>query len=270
MAMSLTVILIGAAHGVPVLLASVISKRKWVAIAVALGMLYVAFNTGGQAYLGADVLGIIAGTIFSWFFSKPPESDERRIEKSLPCFDSGIVRHRFSEDQRNYPEALLSTNPEIRKTSQTAGEKQHLLYERNQFLDNAAKEFGSKLLVKWAQEALWKEDNDFYGTERKRSICEKFVRCSFDPSRAHQLLEKDFLYQVMAEAKDCEAAKRIYMRTVPDCLDMGILPPKQTKKFRQDFEQAYEEEQKREADETWRRATELANEVLELDRQKRS
>lgn len=232
--MSLTVLLIGAAHGVPVVLASVISKRKWVAIAVALGMLYVAVNWGGQAYLGADVLGIIAGTIFAWFVSKPPESAE------------------------------ISANPEIGKAIQKAGEEQRRRYERNQWLDKAAKEFGSKLLVKWAREALWKEDSDSHGVERKRAICEKLVRCSFDRSRQHELLDEDFLHQVMAEVKDYHSWKRMCARAVLDCLDLGIFPPKIAKKVREDFERAYT----READEEWRRVVELANQVL--DREKRS
>jgi hypothetical protein len=236
---SVTVLLIGVAHGVPVVVASILSKQKWIVIAVALGMLYVAVNTGRQTYLGIDLLGIIAGTIFAWFF----------------------------QSQRHLVE--IGTDSGINKIIQKTREGQCELHELNQWRYKAAKEFGNKLLVKWTREGLWKESGDSYGIERKRAICEKLVRCYFDPSGLCQdELDEDFAHQIMAEAKDYDAGKRILSGVVLDCLDLGILPPKQAKRFRENYERGYEEARKRLDDERLRQLIDLANQ--QLGRQKSS
>lgn len=213
--MSPTVLVIGLAHGIPVILAAVIFKKRWGTIAAAIVMLIVAAKTGGNAYFGADFLGILAGGVIGWFF---PEEDQFKI--ATPHNNDKDIQKGINE--------------------------QHRLYDLNQEKKRLITEFGNKLLVKWAGDRLWKSDNSSASTERAREICQTFVRCFFfDPTEQAEIFTETFLARVVAEAADEESAKEMYQRVVPDCIAMGILPPNKVKKFMEDYESAFKAEKER-------------------------
>jgi hypothetical protein len=56
--MSLTVLLIGAAHGIPVVIAAAVMGKNG-AVLAAIGMTIVAIFTGGPQYLIFDLVGIV-------------------------------------------------------------------------------------------------------------------------------------------------------------------------------------------------------------------
>ncbi len=64
--MSVAVVLIGLAHGLPPLLGGAVFKAKWAVILGAAIALLIAFGTGSVRFLGADILGVLVGTWMGW------------------------------------------------------------------------------------------------------------------------------------------------------------------------------------------------------------
>lgn len=71
--MSLTVIAIGLAHGVPIVGTALLSKSRIGVALSAVVMTGVAIGVGGGRYLGADLLGVALATYFSWRLLDPSD-----------------------------------------------------------------------------------------------------------------------------------------------------------------------------------------------------
>lgn len=67
--MSLFVLAVGIAHGVPATLVGSITRNRFAVVLASLGMSYVAFEFGGNQYLAFDLIGVGAGGFFGWFIA---------------------------------------------------------------------------------------------------------------------------------------------------------------------------------------------------------
>ena len=63
--MSLTVLVVGLAHGLAPLLGGGIMGKLGVILGVVFGLI-IAVNTGSSAYLGADIAGLALGAWLAW------------------------------------------------------------------------------------------------------------------------------------------------------------------------------------------------------------
>lgn len=109
--MSSTIILVGIAHGVPVVIAAAITKKRVMVVLTAITMSFVAFKLGGLQYVVVDLAGIAAGAVIGWFSlesteptlqvqtkekNRPSQLNNSR-EENIDAF-AGKMFKRFSED----------------------------------------------------------------------------------------------------------------------------------------------------------------------------
>lgn len=68
--MSLFVLAVGLAHGVPATLTGAFTGNRFAVALASLGMFYVAIEFGGNRYLAFDLIGVGLGSFFGWFMAK--------------------------------------------------------------------------------------------------------------------------------------------------------------------------------------------------------
>lgn len=83
---SLTVIWIALAHGIPVFITGFASKKRWVLVATAIAMAFVALATGNAKYAVFDLMAIAGVTFLGWQVIGGPRSEPQRTkdEARLP------------------------------------------------------------------------------------------------------------------------------------------------------------------------------------------
>jgi hypothetical protein len=64
--LSVAVVLIGLAHGLPPLIGGLVFKAKWAVVLGAAIALLIAIETGSVRFVVADILGIFVGTWMGW------------------------------------------------------------------------------------------------------------------------------------------------------------------------------------------------------------
>lgn len=74
--MSGTILIIGLAHGLPIVAAGVITKKRPAVVTVTIAMAVVAFTFGGIQYVAADLAGVLVGLFFGYALSDAQPQNE--------------------------------------------------------------------------------------------------------------------------------------------------------------------------------------------------
>jgi hypothetical protein len=82
--MSISVILIGIAHGIPVVVASAMTQSRTATILSAISMSFVAITLGGSQYVGIDLICVAIGVAFGWsIIEKPLSTLKHQIDEAI-------------------------------------------------------------------------------------------------------------------------------------------------------------------------------------------